>query len=227
MNRAAIPRTMQPEFWHERWRTGQIGFHQPTVDRNLKRHWPTLSLGRGSRVLVPLCGKSLDMIWLRDQGHFVVGVELSAAALETFCLENGVSARRRVQGGLDIYEAANLQLFRGDFFTLTSALLGDIAAVYDRGALSSWPPELRPAYVAHLASLVSAGTQMLLNVLEYSQSQMAGPPFSAPVDDLRQLYSLKFKIQEVARQDVLAGEPRLRSRGVSELTEVCYHLVRL
>jgi thiopurine S-methyltransferase len=218
---------MQPEFWHERWRTGQIGFHQSTVDRNLKRHWATLNLGRGSRVFVPLCGKSLDMVWLRDQGHFVVGVELSAAALEAFCLENGVAARRRVQGSFDIYEAANLQLFRGDFFALTSALLGDIAGVYDRAALISWAPELRAAYVAHLASLLSAGTQMLLNVLEYPQPEMSGPPFSVAGDEVRQLYSLKFKIQEIARQDILAIEQRLRSRGVTELVEVCYHLVRL
>jgi thiopurine S-methyltransferase len=218
---------MQPEFWHERWRTDQIGFHQSTVDRNLKRHWATLNLGRGSRVFVPLCGKSLDMAWLRDQGHFVVGVELSAAALEAFCLENGVAARRRVQGSFDIYEAANLQLFRGDFFALTSALLGDIAGVYDRAALISWALELRPAYVAHLASLLSAGTQMLLNVLEYPQLQMSGPPFSVAGDEVRQLYSLKFKIQEIARQDILATEQRLRSRGVTELVEVCYHLVRL
>jgi len=218
---------MQPEFWHERWHTGQIGFHQPTVDRNLKRHWPTLNLGRGSRVLVPLCGKSLDMIWLRDQGHTVVGVELSAVALEAFCLENGVAARRRVQGSFDIYEAANLQLFRGDFFALTAVLLGDIAAVYDRGALVSWAPEQRAAYVAHLASVLGAGAQMLLNVLEYPQTQMPGPPFSVSLDEVRALYSPKFKVQEIARQDVLATEPRLRSRGVTELSEVCCHLVRL
>lgn len=218
---------MQPEFWQERWRTGQTGFHQTTVDRNLKRHWPMLNLGRGSRVLVPLCGKSLDMIWLRDQGHSVVGVELSAAALEAFCLENGVTARRRVQGSFDIYEAANLHLFRGDFFALTCALLGDIAAVYDRAALIAWPPEMRPAYVGHLSALLSAGTQMLLNVLEYPQSQMPGPPFSVTGDEVRALYSPKFRIQEIARQDVLGAEHRLRTRGVTQLSEVCYHLVRL
>ena len=106
---------MEPEFWHERWRTGQIGFHQSSADRNLRRHWPALRLARGSRVFVPLCGKSLDMLWLRDQGHPVVGVELSAVALEAFCMENGVPARRRVQSGFDVYEAPNLQLFCGDY----------------------------------------------------------------------------------------------------------------
>jgi thiopurine S-methyltransferase len=218
---------MQPEFWHERWRAGQIGFHQSAVDRNLRRYWPMLNLGQGSRVFVPLCGKSLDMIWLRDQGHLVVGVELSATAVDAFCTENGVSPTRRVQGDFDICESSNLQLFRGDFFALTPALLGDAAAVYDRAALISWASELRPAYVEHLAELMSSGTQMLLITLEYSQSQMSGPPFSLMSDEVHRLYAPNFKIQEIARGDILGSEPRLRGRGVTQLIEVCYHLVRL
>lgn len=218
---------MQPEFWHERWRAGQIGFHQSAVDRNLRRYWPMLNLGRGSRVFVPLCGKSLDMIWLRDQGHAVVGVELSATAVEAFCTEHGISPKQRVQGDFDICESANLELLRGDFFALTPALLGDAAAVYDRAALISWASELRSAYVEHLAELVRSGTQMLLITLEYAQDQMSGPPFSVQGDEVRRLYSPNFKIEEIARGDILASEPRLRKRGVTELLEVCYHLVRL
>src|SRR5580658_4605524 len=96
---------MRPEFWHERWRTAQIGFHQATVDSSLRRLWPRLSLEKGSRVFVPLSGKSLDLVWLRDQGHFVVAVELSATAVEAFLMENGVPARRRGRVGSDLYEA--------------------------------------------------------------------------------------------------------------------------
>ena len=115
---------MEPQFWHERWRSGQIGFHQSAADRNLTRHWPSLHLAGGSRVFVPLCGKSLDMLWLRDQGHRVIGVELSATALEAFCMENGIPARRRVQVDFDVYEAADLELYRGDFFGLTQRHAG-------------------------------------------------------------------------------------------------------
>jgi thiopurine S-methyltransferase len=217
---------MEPQFWQNRWRNGQIGFHQPSVDRSLRRHWSSLNLGTGGRVFVPLCGKSLDLLWLRDQGHFVAGVELSAAALEAFCMENGVPARRRVQGDLDVYEAENLELFRGDFFKLTRPLLGKVAAVYDRAALISWAAELRSAYVDHIAALAHPGTQMLLITLEYPQAQMSGPPFSVPRDEVERLYSRTFEIREIARQDILANEPRFRSLGVTALSEVCYHLVR-
>ncbi len=219
---------MEPKFWHERWRSGQIGFHQSAVDRNLTRHWPSLHLAGGSRVFVPLCGKSLDMLWLRDQGHRVIGVELSATAVEAFCMENGIPARRRVEEDFDVYEAADLELYRGDFFELTAAKLGAVAAVYDRAALISWSPDLRAAYVEHVAALTSVGTQMLLVTLEYRAGQMSGPPFSVQGAEVSRLYSPHFMIEELAREDVSAAETRMRStRGVTELFEVCYRAVRL
>jgi thiopurine S-methyltransferase len=218
---------LQPEFWRERWRTGQIGFHQPAVDGRLTQHWPGLELAGGSRVFVPLCGKSLDLEWLRERGHVVAGVELSAVALESFCLEHGVPARRRAQGRFDVYEAANLRLFCGDFFALTPALLGDVAALYDRAALISWAPELRARYVEHIAALTRRGTQTLLLTLEYPQVQMRGPPFNVGADEVVRLYAGHHAISELSRHDVLANEPRMRSRGLTQLHEVCYRLARL
>jgi thiopurine S-methyltransferase len=218
---------LQPEFWHERWRTGQIGFHQSAVDRHLRRYWPELGLAADSRVFIPLCGKSLDLQWLRERGHSVVGVELSAAALESFCMEQGVPVKRRTLDRFEVYEAAQLQLYRGDFFALTPELLGGFTAVYDRAALISWTPELRATYVAHIAALSRPGTQALLIATEYPQAQMPGPPFSLDTEEIHRLYSGSHSIQELSREDILANEPRLRSRGVTQLHEVCYRLTRL
>jgi thiopurine S-methyltransferase len=218
---------LQPEFWHERWRTGQIGFHQTAVDRHLKQFWPDFGLAGHSRTLVPLCGKSLDLLWLRDRGHCVAGVEISSVALSSFCMERGIPCRRRILDDFEVYEAARLELFCGDFFSLTPALLGPVSAVYDRAALISWTPELRAEYVQHLTALTSPGTQTLLVTMEYLQAQMTGPPFSVGADDVDRLYSRNHAIRELSRQDVLASEPRLRSRGVTQLHEVCYRLTRL
>jgi thiopurine S-methyltransferase len=217
---------LQPEFWQRRWQSGQIGFHQSAVDRHLRRHWPALDVASDSRVFVPLCGKSWDLHWLWQQGHSVAGVELSAAALESFCMEQGVLARRRTIDGFDLFEAARLQLYSGDLFNLTVDLLGACAAVYDRAALIAWPRQLRAAYVAHLSTLTQAGTQTLLVTVEYAQEQMSGPPFSVGPDDVHDLYSANHEIQELSRQDILANEPRMRARGLSRLQEVCYRLTR-
>lgn len=218
---------MQPDFWLERWRTGQIGFHQPAVDRHLRRHWPDLGLADSSRVFVPLCGKSLDLLWLRERGHSVAGVELSAVALESLCMEQGVLAKRRTLEHFDVYEAAQIQLYRGDFFKLAPELLGTFSAIYDRASLISWTPELRPAYVAQVAALSQPGTLTLLIAMEYPQAQMPGPPFSLSAEDIDLLYSGSHAIQQLSRQDILANEPRLRSRGLTQLHEVCYRLTRL
>jgi thiopurine S-methyltransferase len=218
---------LQPDFWHKRWQSGQIGFHQSAIDRHLQKFWPELRLASDSRVFVPLCGKSLDLLWLQERHRSVTGVELSAIALESFCMEHGIPARRRMLEHFDVYETAILQLYRGDFFALTPELLGTLSAVFDRAALISWAPELRAAYVKHLIALTRPGTQILLVAMEYTQSQMAGPPFSVSADEVERLYARSHAIQLLSREDVLAKETRLRTRGVTELHEVCYRLTRL
>ena len=206
---------------------GQIGFHQSAVDGNLREHWPDFRLASSSRTFVPLCGKSLDLLWLRDRGHHVAGVELSAVALSAFCMEHGIPARRRIIDNFEIHESAGLQLFRGDFFSLTPEILGPVSGVYDRAALMSWAPELRESYVQHMTMLTSPGTQSLLVTLEYLQTQMAGPPFSVSTGDVNRFYGRHHAIQLLSRKDTLASEPRLRSRGLTQLHEVCYRLTRL
>jgi len=218
---------VQPDFWLDRWRTAQIGFHQAAVDRHLKAYWPRLMLPAGSPVFVPLCGKSLDLMWLRDQGHPVKGVELSHVALESFLMEHGIPAMRRVLSDFDVYESDGFTLFRGDYFKLTPALLGSVSAVYDRAALISWTPAAREAYVKHLTSLTSPGTQTLLIAVEYPPEQMSGPPFPLTRDTIENLYARHHSIQELGRHEILELEPRLKARGLTELSEVCYRMTRL
>ena len=218
---------MQPEFWLDRWRTAQIGFHQAAVDRHLKAYWPLLKLPANCPVFVPLCGKSLDLMWLRERGHSVKGVELSPVALESFVMEHGIPARRRVLACFDVYEADGFTLFRGDYFKLTAALLGSVAAVYDRAALISWTPEARAAYVKHLTLLTSPGTQTLLIAVEFPAEQMSGPPFPLTRATIENLYAGHYSIEELARHDILDLEPRLKARGLTELREVCYRVTRL
>jgi thiopurine S-methyltransferase len=218
---------VQPEFWLDRWRTAQIGFHQSAVDRRLLAYWPRLEVAANSAVFVPLCGKSLDLLWLRNQGHSVIGVELAPVAVESFAMEHGVPARRRSLADFDAYEAERLTLFRGDFFKLTAALLGRVSAVYDRAALISWTPGVRASYVDHITALTAPGTRTLLTVVEYPEAQMSGPPFPLSSNDVERLYAQHHSIEQLARHEILELEPRLKARGLTELHEVCYRLTRL
>ena len=141
-------------------------------------------------------------------------------------MENGIPARRRLHNGFEVYEATNLELLCGDFFALTRTTIQEVAAVYDRAALISWTPELRAPYVRHLTGLLKPGTPILLHALEYPQAQMPGPPFSLERGEIERLYAPYCNIREIDRQDILATETRLRARGVTELCEVCYLMVR-
>ena len=83
------------ELWQQSWRDKNIDFHQKAVNPHLVRFWSSLGLAAGDRVFVPLCGKSLDMLWLAGQGHTVIGVELSPLAVRAFFRENRLQAKRR------------------------------------------------------------------------------------------------------------------------------------
>jgi len=216
---------MHPEFWHERWAGDRIGFHQPSVAAALIAEWETVVGDRAGCAFVPLCGKSLDLVWLRARGHEVAGVELSDIAVQAFLMEQGIPARRTPARIFDTYEADNLRLYRGDFFDLTAARLGPVAAVYDRASLISWAPELRGRYVDHMQSLTSEGVPTLLVTLEYPQAEMHGPPFSVDRREVERLYLPRHEVHELSRRDILATEPRLQARGLSRLVETCYRLL--
>ena len=75
---------MKAAFWHEKWANGQLGFHQEKINSRLKKYWSELDPDKGEAVFVPLCGKTLDMQWLTQQGHPVVGNEISDVACRDF-----------------------------------------------------------------------------------------------------------------------------------------------
>src|SRR5688500_11355978 len=141
---------MEPEFWHQRWTSNQIGFHEGQVNAYLARHYADLGLAPGETVFVPLSGKSVDLRWLADQGAHVVGVELSPIAVESFFAEQGSRPRTSKESAFAIWESRTIRVLCDDYFALTPEHLADVQAVYDRAALIALPPQRRADYVAHL-----------------------------------------------------------------------------
>ena len=183
---------MEPRFWHDRWETNEIGFHQDDVNPLLLKHWGDLNAASGARVLVPLCGKSRDLTWLAEQGHEAVGVELSEIAAQAFFAEQGLRAQRRETGGFVDYEAdcgaGRVRILCGDFFALTAARVGEATAVFDRAALIAMPPAMRPRYAGQLQALLPADAPILLITLGYEEGQVNPPPFRVPREEIEALY---------------------------------------
>jgi thiopurine S-methyltransferase len=210
---------MKKDFWLERWEREEIGYHQDEFNPYLRQYWQELHLARDSVVFVPLCGKSRDMRWLRGQGHRIIGVELSAKAIQAFFNEDGHTPAHDLHGKFDRCEADGISILCGDFFDLTKGDLVNVRAVYDRASLIALPPEMRERYVRHLLSILPAATQILLITVDYLQPEMEGPPFSVTPCEVESLYREHTQVRLLANQDVLAQNPRFQQRGLSRLRE--------
>lgn len=180
---------METEFWLTRWEKREIGFHQNAINRYLEQYWPSLKLAKDCTVLVPLCGKSKDMGWLAQQGHHVLGVELSEIAVREFFEEWEVQPTVDLRGPFTRYSGKNVELLVGDFFALTVEDLQEVRGVYDRAALVALPPDMRREYVNLLAERLPANTQTLLITFEYRLGDREGPPFSIPIDAVKDLFA--------------------------------------
>jgi len=217
---------MHHDFWHERWHTGQIGFHQSAVHPFLERWWPRLGLRPDARVYVPLCGKTLDMVWLAGRGHTVVGSELSPVAIRDFFAERGLDPAQAEEPGSRRHVAGPYEIIEGDALGLTAAQLGPVAAAYDRAALVALPPDLRRPYAASLARLLPGGARALLVAFEYPQEMKGGPPFSVDAAEVRELFEADFRLEQVERKDILAESPRFAEVGIPALFETAFLMER-
>jgi len=215
---------MQKEFWIERWQQNQIGFHQEEGNPALREYASELKLAPGDLVFVPLCGKSHDLEWLRQQGYRVMGVELSSIAANDFFVEHGQEVTITPRDPFQSYRSGDIEILCGDYFELGADMFTDVRAVFDRAALIAMPPEMRSAYVDKIGELVLPGTRILLVTMEYPQDQMQGPPFSVPEENVREMYGAEFSISVLKENDILAREPRFRERGLTSMVEKIYLL---
>lgn len=183
---------MQHDFWKNKWINNDIKFHLSEVNQLLISHFP---ISPNKKVLVPLCGKSLDMIWLLSKGHYVIGVELSEIACESFFIENNFQFTIIKKQDFKVYIGNNVEIWCGDIFSLPKEAYHDISLIYDRAALIALPLELRTKYVSQIKkfSLMNK-IEMLLITIEYDQSRVDGPPFSVSRAMVYDYYSDVFRI---------------------------------
>lgn len=222
---------MYEDFWHRRWSRNEIAFHQQQVNPYLQRYVARLQTqgldAASRRVFVPLCGKTLDMLWLAEQGFSVLGVELSEAAVQAFFAEHQLQPQIRQHKEFISYKAGTVEIWCGDFFQLEAADLSDCGLVYDRAALIALPEAMRQDYVAHLSACLPASCRGLLISLEYPQEQMAGPPFSVSELEVQKLFQpFQWHLELLERPDVSSQHPRFHTHQLDFLHEPVYWLRR-
>ncbi len=211
---------MDPSFWHDRWENQDIGFHQADIHALLPKYWPRLELASDAPVFVPLCGKSLDMVWLAQQGHRVIGAELSQRAIDDFFAERGLAPTTRASGSFTVKSAGPYELWCGDFFDLPRAAVAGVAGVYDRAALIALPPSLRERYADTLTALLPAQARILLITLEYEQRKCPGRRFRCRAMRFARCSAATIECDELECRDVLDGHPHFKQRGLTALEGV-------
>jgi thiopurine S-methyltransferase len=203
------------EDWLGRWAEGRTGWHEPAGNEGLKTYWP--DVGKPGSVLVPLCGKTPDLLWLAEIGHDVVGVELSEIAVEGFFEDYDLPYESESDGSLVRYRATDraVTLYCGDYFAFQSR---PFDALYDRGALVALPAEERPRYVEHTRTLLKPDALRFIITLEYDQRIVNGPPFSVMPAELARYWDDLVRVGE--KNDIDSCPPKFLKAGLEEITEI-------
>lgn len=195
---------MEHSFWHERWDTGRINFHEGDANGLLVKRFETTFDQPGARVFLPLCGKTRDIAWLLSKGYAVAGAELSERAVKDLFQELGRAPAIEDAGALKRYSADRIVIFAGDIFDLDRSSLGSVDITYDRAALVALPEEMRRRYADHLQAITATAPQFL-NTLNYDQSEMAGPPFAIDAEEVAACHGAAYDILEIETIDVPGG----------------------
>ncbi|XP_034400465.1 probable thiopurine S-methyltransferase [Cyclopterus lumpus] len=216
--------------WEERWQEDRTGFHQPHVHSMLENNIDKVLSGRtGVRFFFPLCGKAVDMKWLADKGHSVVGVEISEKAIKQFFEENNMTYKEEPVAslpGAKVYKSCerNISLYQCDLFNFSSSIEGQFGAIWDRGSLVAINPRDREKYAALMISLMAKDCRYLLDTLLYNPELYKGPPFLVPDEQVASLFGTGCDVDALHSYDALTD--RQRVWNLDYLTENV-HLITL
>jgi thiopurine S-methyltransferase len=204
---------------------GSDVFHQKTVNTLLRRYWPDLEQIHDRRVFVPLCGKSLDMIWLAQRGCEVIGVELSPIAVKAFFRENHLQPAKRRVGAFTLWEHGHIHILCGDYFLLRRMDLGHIDTVYDRAALTALPENIRKRYVTHLQKLVPGTANIFLLTVEDAEEDMTLEQARDVDKEILSLYSTGFHVKLAHVESVYESDPGAENQAPQRTEYKVYQLI--
>ncbi|MGV3559762.1 thiopurine S-methyltransferase [Larkinella arboricola] len=181
---------MEKQVWADSWDRSNTHFHRQDVHPYVLKHLTPFALMEKS-IFVPLCGRSLDLVYFSQFADRVVGVEQNETLILQFFAENQLAYEKVGER----YISNNLTIFCKDLFALTPNEVGEIDLVYDRASLVTLPLPLRVGYLQKMEELTAPGTQYFLTTLEYSPG-MNSAPFSISPEEVGG-YFPNYRIQHV------------------------------
>ena len=205
--------------WVTRWREGRIQFHADKVNPMLDRYVDRLLPEGSGRVLVPLCGKSLDLGWLVEHGHEVVGVELVEKAVEDLFNGIGGSPTISTQDVFQSWRSDGLEVLVGDLFEFDANVSGKFDAIWDRAAFVALRPSDRDRYAPHLQEFLRPNGRILLSTISYDGSKMEGPPFSVSANEVHRRFGNSLSVEKLEESINTDPNPCFTENGIDRVLE--------
>ena len=155
------------------------------------------------RILLPLCGKSVDLLWLWRHGHDVVGVEDFAKSISDFAADshlvpedvnNNKSQDEEMQAIKECIGAEEMLSLLQSSFSPSNASGSPFTdhsfnAVWDRSAFVSMPPRYHGFYAEAIKRLLNwHDFRFMLLVYEFDETAVKGPPYAVTQDRVRALF---------------------------------------
>ena len=175
-------------------------------------YYNDLAIGTAQTIFVPLCGDSIDMAYLLEKGHSIMGNELSSIACEKFLSQTQRNYHKTSKHTFTIYHSNMLTLYCGDYFKLLPGWFEQAQIVYDHTALIALPSNQRPNYVDQMRRLAPNLSKLLLITLDFSADTTSAPYKCSP-EEVAQLFAQHFTIDLIGtnRQSPLCQQ--LADRG--------------
>ena len=171
----------------------------------------------GKVVLIPLAGKTRDIIYFLDRGAKVIAIEVVEKAVEEFFADNNINYQRNG----NIYQATNLDFYCDDFFKATSYVEEDIDYVFDRASNVALPGTMRLKYYDIISELVNDKTNILIITFHHDGPLDFGPPFSIPFAEIKENYKRNgINMSYVIYDNMKMESQKYQNAGISHVDRI-------
>ncbi|GFN77676.1 thiopurine s-methyltransferase [Plakobranchus ocellatus] len=202
------------DYWQFRYDRGHTEWQLPYAYPTLVKHYDKLNPdGAACKVFYPMCGLSLDMAWLIEQGMTVVGVELVPHVLRMLVSDGCYNWSEAPVPSLGpeatvVTRSDNrMRIYCGDMQEYTPEIEGRFDFIWDRGSIQYVRRENVQRYARSMKNLLNPGGRLLLVVVEYDlnilqdkdfrPSMKVPPPYSMSPLEIKELYEPECTVEHI------------------------------
>ncbi|KAI0230489.1 Thiopurine S-methyltransferase [Lamellibrachia satsuma] len=190
--------------------------------------------GKKHKVLIPMCGKAVELSWFAELGHSVVGIEASIVPIEEFFSDNNfqysVEGCEQISGQLYKAEGVDIKIYCCDIFNFTKNLESEFDVIWDRGAFGAVDPSDRRQYATLMSSLMTSACCYLSVVNYYGDKAReeaglppTGPPHVIHLDQVQDYFAPSCSVELLEKRP--KEEQKIGGKPVSqEVAEFIYKI---